>query len=285
MSVSFRSVCGAGYPGTAAPGRAPQTVPVRATLDLAPWQWSLVIGAALVVGLTKTAMSGAGPLAAALFALALPARQSTGILLPLLILGDVMAVVVYRRHANWPLLLRLMPWLALGVVSGAGFLTLVDDGQMRVVIGVILLLLVGGTVADRKGRLRHLVGADRPPEQRGAGSRVVLALAGTLSGFATMVANSAGPIMTVYLLLSSLAVLQFMGTTSWLYLMVNLFKLPFSLALGLIGPSAVRLDLALVPVMLLGGGLGVLLVRRVSQGAFERVALALSGVSAVLLLV
>lgn len=258
---------------------------VVAGVHLEPWQWALVAGAALVVGLAKTAVSGAGPLAAAMFALALPARQSTGILLPLLVLGDVMAVTVYRRHADWPLLLRLLPWLGLGVVSGAGFLTLVDDLQMRVVIGVILLVLVGGTVADRKGRLRRLVGADRPPEERGRGASAVLAAAGWLAGFTTMVANSAGPVTTVYLLLSGLLVLQFMGTAAWLYLIVNLVKLPFSLALGLIGPGAVRLDLALAPLVLLGGLVGAVLVRRFSQELFEKVVLGLSAVSAVLLLV
>lgn len=256
-----------------------------AGVELEVWQWALVAGAALVVGLTKTAVSGAGPLSAAMFALALPARQSTGILLPLLILGDVLAVAVYRRHANWPLLLRLLPWVLLGVVAGAGFLTQVDDAQMRVVIGVILLVLVGGAVADRKGRLRHLVGADRPPELRGRGSRVVLATAGWLTGFTTMVANSAGPVTTVYLLLSGLLVLQFMGTAAWLFLIVNLVKLPFSLALGLVGPAALRLDLLLVPLVLVGGVAGAVLVRRFSQELFEKVVLALSAVSAVLLLV
>lgn len=254
-------------------------------MHLALWQWSLVAAAAVVVGLTKTAAPGGGPLAAALFALALPARASTGILLPLLIVGDVIAVLVYRRHGDWPLLLRLLPWLAFGVVAGAGFLTLVDDGQMRGVIGVTLLLLVAGTLLDRKGRLRHLVGADRPPEERGRGSRVVLALAGWLSGFATMVANAAGPIMTVYLVLSALAVMQFLGTTSWLYLIVNLFKLPFSVALGLVGPAALGLDLVLLPGVLLGSLAGVLLVRRVSQTWFDRWVLGLSAGAAVLLLV
>jgi uncharacterized protein len=254
-------------------------------MHLEVWQWSLLAGAALVVGLAKTAVSGAGPLAAAMFALALPARQSTGILLPLLILGDLMAVTVYRRHADWPLLLRLLPWLGFGVACGAGFLTLVDDTQMRVVIGVVLLVLVGGTVADRKGRLRHLVGADRPPEHRGRGAQVVLAAAGWLAGFITMVANSAGPVTTVYLLLAGLVVLQFMGTAAWLYLIVNVVKLPFSLALGLVGPAALPLELVLAPVVLLGAAAGAVLVRRFSQELFEKVVLGLSAVSAVLLLV
>jgi uncharacterized protein len=100
-----------------------------------------------------------------------------------------------------------------------------------------------------------------------------------------MVANSAGPITTVYLLLSALALLKFLGTAAWLFLIVNLFKLPFSLALGLIGPGAVRLDLVLVPAVLAGGALGSMLVRRIAQERFEKVVLALSAVSAVLLLV
>ena len=71
-------------------------------MGLAAWQWVLLGLAALLVGFAKTAIGGAASISVAAFAAVLPARQSTGILLPLLICGDVLAVSIYRRHANWP---------------------------------------------------------------------------------------------------------------------------------------------------------------------------------------
>ena len=100
-----------------------------------------------------------------------------------------------------------------------------------------------------------------------------------------MVANAAGPVMSVYLLLSGLAVLSFMGTTSWFLLVVNVTKLPFSIGLGLVTPSALLLDAALLPAMAVGAAAGVWLVRRVRADRFEQSVLMLSLLSAALLLV
>lgn len=87
--------------------------------DLSLWTWLLFGLAALFVGLAKTSIGGLGTLAVVIFASQLPARESTGALLPLLLVGDVIAVAAYRRHANWRLLARLFPWVAVGVVVGA----------------------------------------------------------------------------------------------------------------------------------------------------------------------
>jgi uncharacterized membrane protein YfcA len=222
-------------------------------------------------------------LAAALFALVLPARDSTGLLLPLLICGDVIGVTVYRRSANWRLIGRLMPWVLLGIALGVGFLAAVrSNAAMRTSIGVMILVVLAANVAVG-GRLReHLV----PHGDRTTGvQRVAAALAGTGVGFTTMVANSAGAVMTVYLLLSGVAMLAFLGTGAWFFFIVNLVKLPFSVGLGLVHPTSIALDVALLPALGVGAWLGVVLIRRIEQRHFERVALGMAAVSAVFLLV
>lgn len=110
-------------------------------------------------------------------------------------------------------------------------------------------------------------------------------MAGVAAGFVTMVANAAGAVMTLYLLLSGLTKLEFLGTTAWFFLVVNLFKLPFSAGLGLIEPGALLLDLTLLPVVGVGAVAGLLLIRRLDQEQFERAALVLVAVSVVPLLV
>lgn len=89
------------------------------------WEFLALAVAAGLVGFSKTAVSGANTISLAVFAAVLPARQSTGVLLPLLIAGDVLAVLTYRRHAHWPTLWRLFPAVAAGVVAG----TLFSSGQ------------------------------------------------------------------------------------------------------------------------------------------------------------
>jgi uncharacterized membrane protein YfcA len=99
-----------------------------------------------------------------------------------------------------------------------------------------------------------------------------------------MVANAAGAVMTVYLLLSGLAMLEFLGTAAWFFFLVNLAKLPFSIGLGLVGPGSLLLDLVLAPLVAVGAFGGLWLVRRLDEDQFEKAVLALAAVSAVPLL-
>jgi uncharacterized membrane protein YfcA len=252
-------------------------------LDAARWAVVVLVLAAVFAGFSKTAIGGAGPVAAALFALVLPARESTGVLLPLLICGDVIAVSVYRRSADWQLVGRLMPWVVAGIAAGVVFVAEVrDDQAMRISIGVMILIVlvtqfaIGGRLRDR---LTPSGGRITTAQHLAAG------IAGIAVGFATMVANAAGSIMTVYLLLSGVSMLEFLGTAAWFFLIVNLIKLPFSGGLGLVRPSSLTLDLILVPALAVGTALGVALIKRIRQQQFEQAALWMAGLSAVFLLV
>lgn len=110
------------------------------------WEFAALAAAALLVGFSKTAVSGANTVSLAIFAAVLPARASTGVLLPILIVGDVLAVLTYRRHAHWPTLWRLFPAVAAGVVIGTLFLVWADDAVVRTSIGAILLFMAGVTL-------------------------------------------------------------------------------------------------------------------------------------------
>jgi len=251
--------------------------------DLSVAGWLLVLLAAAFAGFSKTAIGGAGAVSAALFALALPARESTGALLPLLICGDMIAVTRYRRDANWRLIGRLMPWMLVGIAAGVAFLALVRSNQaVKVSIGVLILtvlavhLVVGGRLRERLAETGSQVTW---------GHRLTAGVAGIGAGFATMVANAAGSIMTVYLLLSGVTMLEFLGTGAWFFAIVNLLKLPFSVRLGLVQPGSLLLDVALLPALAVGAGLGILLINRIEQRHFERVALSMAAVSAAFLLI
>lgn len=132
----------------------------------------MLIVAALLTGLAKTAIPGLASIAAALYALVLPAKESTGMMLVLLLAGDLLAIWTYRRDADFKLLRRLVVSVLTGVVAGAIFMRFVSQTQMRKSIGIILLLLVVLTIWQRRRKLTNIP-ANKP----------MRAIAGALAGF------------------------------------------------------------------------------------------------------
>ncbi|WP_052865310.1 sulfite exporter TauE/SafE family protein [Streptomyces niger] len=235
------------------------------------WEFLALGVAAALVGFSKTAVSGANTISLAVFAAVLPARDSTGALLPLLIVGDVLAVLTYRRHAHWPTLWRLFPAVAAGVVLGTLYMVWADDAAVRTSIGAILLLMAAVTVWRRRAADKA---EERGEEKRDGGTagaaRLKTRSYGVLGGFTTMVANAGGPVMSLYLISTGFKKLGFLGTSAWFFLIVNTSKLPFSAGLGLIDTRSLLLDAALVLFVLPGAYLGRRCVDRINQQLFER---------------
>ncbi|MDX2646892.1 sulfite exporter TauE/SafE family protein [Streptomyces sp. PA03-1a] len=239
--------------------------------SLDPAQWAVALLALFLVGYSKTGVSGAGTVGVALFALVLPAKLSTGVLLPLLLVGDVVAVAAYRRHADWGRLVRLFPWVVVGVLLGAVVVDRIDDARMRELIGALLLLMLAVHWWSRR----------RGPDDSVAQHRAVAAGAGILAGFATMTANAAGPIMALYFLAVGLPMLGFLGTSAWFFLLLNAFKVPFSVALGLITPDTLAFGAMAAPAVLAGAAAGRATISRITPKVFERVTVALTLLAAV----
>ncbi|MCC9158526.1 sulfite exporter TauE/SafE family protein [Streptomyces parvulus] len=264
---------------------------------LTGWEFAALAFAALLVGFSKTAVSGANTVSLAIFAAVLPARASTGILLPVLIAGDVLAVLTYRRHAHWPTLWRLFPAVGVGVAVGTLFLVWADDAVVRTSIGVILLLMAGVTVwrrrqaeaadASRASDASEASDSSEASDGGGASSRsgrVKARSYGVLGGFTTMVANAGGPVMSMYLLSAGFRKLGFLGTSAFFFLIVNVSKVPFSAGLGLIDGRSLLLDAVLVVFVVPGAFLGRWAVKRINQRLFERLVIAATVVGGLQLL-
>jgi uncharacterized membrane protein YfcA len=189
-----------------------------------------------------------------------PPRESTGILLPLLIWGDICAVFVFRKHAQWPLIWRMLPPTLLGVVGGFLIMGAIPAGRFGPVIGVIVLLMT--TVQTfrkiRPNAFEHVPHTHGFAWSMGAGS-----------GVTTMLANAAGPIMALYFLAINVPKYAFVGTSAWFFLIVNVFKVPFSASMGLINGGSLLFNLLLAPAVILGTALGRWLIGIVPQGVFE----------------
>jgi uncharacterized membrane protein YfcA len=252
---------------------------MQLSYDLAWWGWLVAVIGALSIGISKTGVAGLGVLAVAIFTLIFPARASTGIVLPILMVGDVVAVLTYRRNAVWSYLVRLLPWTALGVLAGYFALGALDQQQVGRLIGGILLLIT----LLQFWRMRSARGVEQAGEALGH-NLWLAALVGILAGFFTMVSNASGPIMIIYLLAMGLPKIEFMGTSAWFYFILNLSKTPFSLNLGLITPQTLLFDALVAPFAILGGLLGYQILKRINQRLFEELALGLTIVAAIRLI-
>lgn len=236
----------------------------------------LLAVAALLVGFAKTAIGGVATISIAIFAFVMPTRESTAAILLLLLVGDAYAVWQYRRDADLALLRRLIPAVLPGLALGALFLAWVDDVTLRRCIGVLLLVLA---VVQLVLMLRN------PDTSRISDSRAAAVGTGLASGFATMTANAAGPVMTLYLVAQGVEKRRFLGTGALFFFGVNLCKVPFSVGLGLFTAGTLWRTLALAPLVLLGAWIGLHTARRLSQTRFDQAVLAATVVSALALVV
>ena len=235
------------------------------------WVWALAATAAFCVGLSKTGFGGLGIVSVSLFAQLFPTKESTGALLPLMIFADFFAVWFYRRHADWPDLLRLLPATLAGIVCGWWLMPHIPDRTFTALLGWVILGLMALTAAQRL----------HPSMMGSMGDHPRLGLAaGWATGVTTMLANAAGAIAAFYFLARRMDKMTFVGTAAWFFLIVNLAKVPFSAQLGLINSDSLRFDALLLPIVLAGAVAGRLLLRRVPQRLFEWITIALAGAAA-----
>lgn len=228
--------------------------------ELVTSQWLILALAALLVGLSKAGLKGLGMILVVLMAQAFPAKASTGLVLPLLIVADVLAVIYYRRDAKWNYLWRLLPAAVLGVLLGVWMGESLDDETFGNILAGIVIF----------GLLLLLWQEHRPPSDKLIKHPLVSGLAGLTGGFTTMVGNAAGPVMAVYLLATRLPKRQFIGTAAWFFMLINWFKVPFHIwSWETISWPSLRLNLYVVPVILLGFGIGIKIVALIPEKAFR----------------
>jgi uncharacterized membrane protein YfcA len=238
--------------------------------DLTPWQWALAVVAASGIGFSKSGFAGFGLFHIVVFADMFGARPSTGILLPMLIVGDLTAVATFRRHARWDYIRRILPPALIGIVAGWWALDNLNEAATQRTIGLIILLLAVLQAARmwRPQWFTHIPHA----------KWFAWAL-GFAAGSTTMIANGAGPIVAIYLIAVSLPKYEFVGTSAWFFLIINLIKVPFSIELGLIRPDTLLLNLVFAPSVVVGLYVGKALVQYVPQRLFDSLLLMFAAVA------
>lgn len=241
------------------------------TLSLA--DWLTVAAAAFVLGLSKSGIKGISIIIVALLVFVFGAKASTGILLPMLIVGDIFAVIYYNRHAQWKYLFRLLPFMMGGVVVG----TLVGENMpeevfrrsMALVIFISVVFMFWWDQRKSKNVPQHISFAG---------------IMGLTAGFTTMVGNLAGSFANIFFLAMRLPKNAFIGTTAWLFLFINLFKVPFHVfSWKTIDWQTLQVSAAFIPAIFLGLFVGVRILKRVNETFFRKFILIMTGIGAVLI--
>ena len=238
--------------------------------DLTLQQGLILALIALLVGCSKGGVPGLGILVVPLMADIFPAKISTGVLLPMLLMADGFAVVYYHRNADWKLLRQLLPASIVGIALSSVVLNHLNDRQVKTTIGLIILLMALTMILREMGAL-----SKNMPK-----SYLLTWVVGIAVGSATMLANAAGPIAGIYLLALGMEKKEYIGTQAWFFLLINAIKIPFSVHLGLISGASLWINAQCLPLIILGVFIGIYIVKKISPIVFSRLVLVLAIISA-----
>lgn len=237
---------------------------------------SILLGlvSALVLGIAKSGIKGIDVLMVTLMALAFGARESTGIMVPLLITGDIFAVIYYNRHAQWKYIFRFLPWMLAGVLIGVVIGKDLDEHTFKIGMSVIILISIA-LMTWWETRKSTTV----PTHWAFAG------FMGVMAGITTMIGNLAGAFANIFFLAMRFPKNQMIGTAAWLFFIVNLFKLPFHIFVwGTITKDTLLIDLKLLPGLFVGLFVGIRLVKVIKETHYRKMILILTAFGALLIL-
>lgn len=237
--------------------------------------WGLAAVAAFCCGLAKSGFGGFGLFTVLIMAMILPAKESTGAVLPLLIVADLMAVGGFHRHVNWIEFRRLLPSTMIGILVGWLLMGCIPASLFAAFMGWMILAMMAVVVWQRLDQ-RVLDAVMHHP--------VLSTFSGLAAGISTMMANAGGPAMTFYLLAKKFDKMSFVGTCGWFFFVTNLCKVPLSISLGLISKTSLLMDVMLIPVVAAGFVAGRNCLGRISQRPFDWLLVAMAVASAVKLI-
>ncbi len=242
--------------------------------DISIAAWTLALTAAMVIGLSKAGIKGIAIVNVTLMALAFEVKESTGIVVPLLVFGDIFAVIYYNRHANWLYIIRFLPWILVGIVIGVLIGNDLNEATFKISMAIIILTSVV-----------MMYWWDRRKSQNVPTHWLFASIVGTIAGITTMIGNLGGAFSNIYFLAMRVPKNEFIGTAAWLFLIINIIKLPLHIFVWeTITLDTFIFDLKLIPAIILGVFIGVKLVNLIKEDFYRKMILILTALGALLIL-
>jgi len=242
--------------------------------NLSLLQWLAIALAVFLLGLSKAGIKGIGIIIVVILAFVFGEKTSTGILLPMLICADILAVIYYNRHAQWQYIFKLLPMMIVGVLVGVWIGNDISEEIFKKLMAIIIIGLVVLMFITESRKLTTV------PK-----SKLFSWIMGFLAGFTTMIGNLAGPVSNIYFLATRLPKNEFIGTAAWLFFIVNVFKLPFHFFVWkTVTLQTLVLNSVLVPFVVLGFFVGVAIVKLISNLNYRRFILVVTAIGGLILL-
>lgn len=240
--------------------------------DLEIIQWIWIIFSALLIGVSKTGISGLLTLVIPILATVFGGKASTGIILPMLIVGDIFALFYYKHDAKREDILKLLPWALMGLIFGLIIGGYINDEQFKGLIALSVLLC-----------LFLLIYFEKKGDQLKIPDKTWLhALVGILSGFTSMIGNAAGPIFSLYLLAKGANKVNFLGMTAWFFFIINVTKLPMQVFIWHnITVQTFVLTGLMIPFIGIGAVFGAFIIKRINEKAFRYLIIAMTAIVSV----
>ena len=240
------------------------------------FQWAILALSALFIGMSKTGVQGITLLAVPYMAMAFGAKESTGIILPMLCLADIIAVAYYKRIADWKVVAKLLPTAIFGFFVAIFVDKLIPTNEFRQLMGwTLVLALVVMIWSEVFGK-----------ENKWMKKWWYAAIFGLLGGFTTMIGNAAGPVMSVYLLSMRKEKMEYIGINAWFFLVVNFLKIPLQIFVWEnISVSTLSLNLVMLPFIIIGAWLGIRIVKLFPEKAFRKFIQIVTILSVIMMLV
>ena len=238
------------------------------------FNWGLILLAAFFIGLSKAGLKGIDMMNVTIMAIVFGSKASTGIVLPLLCVADIIAVSYYHRHAQWHHFWKLIPWMAIGILVGVYVGKDMNEAVFRKIMAVIIIVTVAIMIALEM-RKNPLITTNK----------LFVANMGLAAGFTTMLGNLAGAFSNIYFLAMRMSKNDFIGTAAWIFLVINLFKLPFQVFFWKnITLESVYTDILLLPALLIGFWVGLRIVSKIKDDNYRKVVIVLTFLGAIVLL-
>ena len=232
--------------------------------------WALIMIAAFIIGLSKAGLKGIDMMNVTIMAIIFGGKASTGIVLPLLCAADIMAVKYYHRHAQWNHFWKILPWMVIGILIGVYAGKDLDEALFRKIMAVIIILTV---VIMLFLEFRKNIAIPT--------NKLFVATMGLVSGFTTMLGNLAGAFSNIYFLAMRLPKNDFIGTAAWVFLVINLFKVPFQVIYWKnITLATLKTDALLVPALVAGFWAGLKIVSKIHDDSYRKVVIVLTLIGA-----
>ncbi|MBD1422735.1 sulfite exporter TauE/SafE family protein [Sphingobacterium chuzhouense] len=242
------------------------------------WGWVLYFVCAVLIGMSKTGIQNIGTLAVPLFAFLFGAKYSTGIVLILLCIADLVAVIYYRKEFLWKEIKKLLPAALFGLVVGLLLGNYINDKLFKLLIGACIIVGVGIMIWLEK--------TSQQTQDRLTKNRWYSPIFGFILGFSTMIGNAAGPALSVYMLSKRLNKISFAATSAWFIMLLNFTKIPLQAFIWHnLTWSGFYLNLFAIPFILLGGFVGIKIVKILPEKEFRILIMTLVVISAILLIV